>query len=52
MLKGLKSPDFVRRMNESGYIVSGSTPEQMAELDKMDVPRWGAIVKASGARAD
>jgi tripartite-type tricarboxylate transporter receptor subunit TctC len=52
MLKGLKSPDFVRRMSESGYIVSGSTPEQMAELDKMEVPRWGAIVKASGARAD
>ena len=52
MLKGLKSPDFVRRMNESGYIVSGSTPEQMEELDRIDVPRWGAIVKASGAKAD
>lgn len=52
MLKGLKSPDFIRRMNESGYIVNGSTPEQMEELDRIDVPRWGAIVKASGARAD
>jgi tripartite-type tricarboxylate transporter receptor subunit TctC len=52
MLKGLKSPDFVRRMNESGYIVNGSSPEQMEELDRIDVPRWGAIVKASGARAD
>jgi len=52
MLKGLKSPDFVRRMNESGYIVNGSSPEQMAELDRTEVPRWAAIVKASGAKAD
>ena len=52
MLKGLKSPDFVRKMNESGYIVSGSTPEQMVELERVEVPRWAAIVKASGAKAD
>jgi tripartite-type tricarboxylate transporter receptor subunit TctC len=52
MLKGLKSPDFVRRMSESGYIVNGSSPEQMAELDRTEVPRWAAIVKASGAKAD
>ena len=52
MLKGTKSPDFVRRMNDSGYIVSASTPDQMAEMDRVDVPRWGAIVRASGAKAD
>jgi len=52
MLKGLKSPDFMRKMNESGYIVSGSTPEQMVELERVEVPRWAAIVKASGAKAD
>ena len=52
MHKGLKSPDFVRKMNESGYIVSGSTPEQMVELERVEVPRWAAIVKASGAKAD
>jgi tripartite-type tricarboxylate transporter receptor subunit TctC len=52
MIKGTKSAEFVKRMTEAGYIVSGSTPEQMAELDRVDVQRWGAIVRASGARAD
>jgi len=52
LLKSLKSPEFIKRMNESGYIVGGSTPEQMAELDRMEVARWGAIVKASGAKAE
>jgi tripartite-type tricarboxylate transporter receptor subunit TctC len=52
MIKGTKSAEFVKRMTEAGYIVSGSSPEQMAELDRVDVQRWGAIVRASGARAD
>ena len=52
MVKGTKSPEFVKRMSESGFIMIPSTPEQMAELDKTEVVRWGAIVKASGAKAD
>jgi tripartite-type tricarboxylate transporter receptor subunit TctC len=52
MIKGTKSAEFIKRMTDAGYIVNGSTPEQMAELDRVDVQRWGAIVRASGARAD
>jgi tripartite-type tricarboxylate transporter receptor subunit TctC len=51
-LKGTKSPEFVKRMTELGYSIIGSTPEQMAEMNKLETARWGPIVKASGAKVD
>jgi tripartite-type tricarboxylate transporter receptor subunit TctC len=51
-VKGTRSPDFIKRMTEMGYSVIGSTPEQMAEMNKAETARWGPIVKASGAKAD
>jgi len=51
-VKGTQSPDFVKRMTELGYSIIGSTPEQMAEMNKAETARWGPIVKASGATID
>ncbi len=51
-VKGSKSPEFVKRMTELGYSIVASTPEQMAEMNKVEVARWVPIVKASGAKAD
>lgn len=51
-LKGLKAPEFVKRMTDLGYNIMGGTPEHMADLLKHEVGRWGPIVKASGAKAD
>ncbi len=51
-VKGTKSPEFIKRMTELGYSIIGSTPEQMAEMNKAEAARWGPIVKASGAKAD
>ena len=50
--KGTKSPEFVKRMTELGYIIMGTSPETMADMNKAEVQRWGPIVKASGAKAD
>lgn len=50
--KGTKSPEFVKRMTELGYNIMGGTPEQMSDLLKVEIGRWGPIVKASGAKAD
>jgi tripartite-type tricarboxylate transporter receptor subunit TctC len=50
--KGLKSPDFIKRMGELGYVMMGGTPEHMTDLLKIEVARWTPIVKASGAKAD
>ena len=51
-VKGTKSPEFVKRMTELGYNLIGSSPEQMSEMLRNEVVRWGPIVKASGAKAD
>jgi hypothetical protein len=39
-------------MTDLGYIILGTSPETMAEMNKAEVLRWGPIVKASGAKAD
>jgi tripartite-type tricarboxylate transporter receptor subunit TctC len=52
VVKGTKSPEFVKRMTELGYSIYGTSPETMAEMNKAEVLRWGPIVKASGAKAD
>jgi tripartite-type tricarboxylate transporter receptor subunit TctC len=39
-------------MTDLGYEIVGGTPEQMAEMIKDEVRRWGPIVKASGAKVD
>ena len=51
-IKGTKSPEFVKRMTELGYNIIGSSPDQMGEMLRNEVNRWGPIVKASGAKAD
>ncbi len=51
-VKGTRSPEFVKRMTELGYSIIGSTPEQMAAMNRTETARWAPIIKASGARAD
>ena len=51
-IKGTKSPEFVKRMTELGYVIIGAGPDTMAEMNRAEVARWGPIVKASGAKAE
>ena len=51
-IKATKSPDFVRRMTELGYVILGTTPEQMAEMTRTELLRWPPVVKASGFSSD
>jgi tripartite-type tricarboxylate transporter receptor subunit TctC len=51
-VKGTQSPDFVKRMTELGYVIIGVGPDQMADMIRTEVSRWGPVVKASGATAD
>jgi tripartite-type tricarboxylate transporter receptor subunit TctC len=51
-VKGTRSADFIKRMTDLGFNIIGSTPEQMAEMSREEVARWGPIVKASGAKVD
>ncbi len=51
-VKGTKSPEFVKRMSELGYVMLGTSPEEMARMNQAEIVRWTPIVKASGAKVD
>jgi tripartite-type tricarboxylate transporter receptor subunit TctC len=51
-VKATKSPDYVKRMTEVGYVIVGVGPDQMAEMIRTEINRWGPVVKSSGATAD
>jgi tripartite-type tricarboxylate transporter receptor subunit TctC len=51
-VKGAKSPEFVKRMGDLGYNMIPGTPEQMAEMIKVEIARWTPIVRSTGAKVD
>jgi tripartite-type tricarboxylate transporter receptor subunit TctC len=50
--KALKNPELSKRLGDEGADPAGGTAEQFAALIKADIPRWGKVVKESGARVD
>ncbi len=52
MTTTLNDPDVRKRLDSLGVDVIGNTPEEFAAYIKSEVPKWAAIIKASGATAD
>jgi len=50
--KALKQAELAKRLGDEGADPAGGTPEQFAALIKDDIPRWGKVVKESGAKVD
>ena len=50
--KALKAPELGKRLADEGADPVGGTPEQFAALIKDEIPRWGKVVKDSGAKID
>jgi tripartite-type tricarboxylate transporter receptor subunit TctC len=50
--KALQQPDLRKKLGDEGADAVGGTPEQFAALIKEEIPRWGKVVKESGARVD
>lgn len=50
--KALGAPDLKKKLEDQGLELTPKTPEQFAQIIKDDIAKWGAIVKASGAKAD
>ena len=50
--QALANPEVKKKLDAQGADVLGGTPEAFAALIRSDILRWGAIVTASGARAD
>jgi len=47
--KALKMPDVQSKLGGLGMDLVGGTPEELAALMAKEIPRWGALVKKSGA---
>jgi len=52
IVRALKAPDVVNRIQAMGQSVSPSTPEAFAKLMHAEYERWGKVVKESGARIE
>jgi tripartite-type tricarboxylate transporter receptor subunit TctC len=52
LAKAAATPSFHDRLTGQGYDVLSSAPEQMASSIRVEIAKWGKIVKASGARVD
>ena len=50
--KALQQPELRKKLGDEGADAVGGTPEQFAALIKDEIPRWGKVVKESGARID
>jgi tripartite-type tricarboxylate transporter receptor subunit TctC len=50
--RALESPEARSKLEEQGYRVIGSSPEEFGALIAADVKKWGAVVRATGAKID
>jgi tripartite-type tricarboxylate transporter receptor subunit TctC len=49
MMTTLNDPEVRKSLTDLGLDVAGSTPDELAAYIKSEIPKWAAIVKASGA---
>ncbi len=52
MMTTLHDAEVRKRLDGLGIDIIANTPEQFASYIKAEVPKWAAIIKASGATAD
>lgn len=48
----LKAPEIAKRLDSMGVEAIGSTPAQLAAHIKAELPKWAAVVRVSGTRAN
>jgi len=52
MVKALRSPDIRERMNQIGFDVVASTPDEFGRFMKEEVDRWTRVVQRGGITPD
>jgi len=51
-VKALRSPDIRERMNQIGFDVVASSPEEFGQFMKAELDRWTAVVQRGGIKPD
>jgi tripartite-type tricarboxylate transporter receptor subunit TctC len=52
MVRILTSPEVRGKLEAIQFEVVAGTPEQFSQWIRAEIPRWGAVIKATGAKAD
>jgi tripartite-type tricarboxylate transporter receptor subunit TctC len=50
IVKAMAEPDARKQIEDYGYEIVGSTPEELGAHLKSEIVRWGKVVKETGAR--
>jgi len=50
--QAMAAPDVVERFNQLGLASTRNTPAEFNTFLRAEVPKWAAVVKSSGAKAD
>ncbi|MCE2978717.1 MAG: tripartite tricarboxylate transporter substrate binding protein, partial [Betaproteobacteria bacterium] len=50
--RALRIPDVTRRLSEMGVDVVAGTPDELTRLMPLEIKKWGAVVRSSGAKAE
>ena len=49
MMETLKDPATSKQLTSMGLDILPTTPEELAAYIKAEIPKWSAIIQASGA---
>jgi tripartite-type tricarboxylate transporter receptor subunit TctC len=52
LVKILRSPEITARLHEMEFEVIAGSPEQFAGWIRDEIPRWGKVIKATGAKVE
>lgn len=51
-VKALQNPEFKKRMEDNGFIVVGSTPDEFTAFVAAETEKWGDVIKKSDIKAE
>jgi len=51
-IAALNDPETRKRLDDLGVEIAGDSPQEFAAYIKREIPKWAAVVKASGAHLD
>ena len=50
IVSALRSPDVLAKLEDQGYIVVASTPDEFTAYVKSEITKWSKVIKAAGLK--